>query len=165
MKQIFPDRYVFPVVFIVISALFSAGCAVVEKEPLLVTKVELIKIPASAYPKFSDDIGFDGLEHAIGQSLSYLKKIPIDREFRFGNELFTASHIVKSLERFRNYIQTKPSPQNLKQFIQSNYLVYQSVGSDRNGRVLFTGYYEPFLQGTLTKTQNTDFLYMLAPMI
>jgi membrane-bound lytic murein transglycosylase A len=56
-----------------------------------------------------------------------------------------------------NFIQTKPSIQDLKKVIQSNYLVYRSVGNGNPGQVFFTGYYEPSLEGSLE--QSTEYRF------
>jgi len=131
-----------PVIFLAIMfSLFFSGCAV--------KKYPITRLSPSFHPGFADDMLYDGLEHSILLSIKYLERIPSDRVFEFGNDSFTASHMIKSLEYFLSFIQAKPSQKDLKQFIKSNYLVYQSAGRDKRGEVLFTGYYEPFLQGSL----------------
>lgn len=157
MKSIGAGRYLRAVFVAMVSVLLSAGCAVKKMAPPVTEEAAVIRVSASLYPGFSDDMGYDGLETAIEQSLSYLKKIPSDTEFSFGNDVFTAAHMIKSLEHFRNYIHTKPSGRNLKEFIRSNYRVYRSAGRDKDQKVLFTGYYEPILQGTIDK--NTEYRF------
>ena len=125
----------------ILLALFFAGCAI--KHP-----VERLSL--SAYPDFTDDMLYDGLEHSILPSIEYLKRVPEDSLFKFGDDAYTASHMIISLEYFLDFIRAKPSKKDLKHFVQSNYLVYISTGRDRRGQVLFTGYYEPLLQGSLT---------------
>ncbi|MBW2640234.1 MAG: hypothetical protein JRE10_08770 [Deltaproteobacteria bacterium] len=115
--------------------------------PLLFTGCALFK--SSDYPEFSDDMDYDGLEHGILKSMLYLNKIPADRKFRFGEDVFDAAHMIRSMEHFLNFIQTKPSIPDLRKYIRSNCLVYRSVGSSNPGQVFFTGYYEPSLEGSL----------------
>jgi membrane-bound lytic murein transglycosylase A len=134
------------VIFILtlLSLFFLAGCAAKVQYPL-------ISLSPSSHPEFSDDMLFDGLEHSILKSIEYLKKISSDKTFKFGDDYFTASHMIRSFEYFLNFIQTKPKKKDLNHFIKSNYLVYQSSGGDSRKEVLFTGYYEPFFQGSLNK--------------
>jgi membrane-bound lytic murein transglycosylase A len=106
------------------------------------------------YPNFSDDLALEGLKHSILQSIAYLEKVPSDRVFHFGKDHFDTAHMVLSLSYFLDYIQSKPSTRDLKKFIRSNYLVYQSIGRDGNGEVLFTGYYEPHLRGSLEPSEE-----------
>jgi len=112
------------------------------------------RISAWSYPKFSDDMRFDALEYSISQSLSYLYKIPVDRQFVFENDRYTAQHMIRSLEYFLEYVQTRPSTSDLDKFIRSNYIVYRSVGRDGSGEVLYTGYYEPHLRGSLNPSKE-----------
>ena len=133
---------------ITLLSIFFAGCAAKVQYPL-------IRLSTSSHPKFSDDMFYDGLEHSILKSIEYLKKISSDRTFKFGDDNFTASHLIRSFEYFLSFIQTKPSKIDLDHFIKSNYLVYQSSGRDSRREVLFTGYYEPFLQGSLN--QNAEY--------
>jgi membrane-bound lytic murein transglycosylase A len=107
----------------------------------------LIRLEPSAYPNFSDDLDYDGLEHAIAQSSAYLQALPAGRELEFGRDRYTAGHILKTLQRFQSFIRVRPSGADLQNFICAYFLVYQSVGRDRKGEVLFTGYYEPQLKG------------------
>jgi membrane-bound lytic murein transglycosylase A len=153
MKPFF-KRYV-PLVLSVLSFfMFFVGCAVVQKAPIKRTDTALVRVRPSECPDFYDDMSYDGLAYAIRQSILYLKKIPEDRHFRFGEETFDTNHMITSLERFLGFISTKPSEQLLTKYIDTHYLVYSSIGDDNFGRMLFTGYYEPFLEGCLVKSDQ-----------
>ena len=80
------------------------------------------------YPDFSDDMCYTGLEHSILKSLSYLQKIPAEREFVFGRDRYDTGHMILSLQQFLSFIQTRPSARDLSEYIQANYKVYRSVG-------------------------------------
>jgi membrane-bound lytic murein transglycosylase A len=112
------------------------------------------RISSWSYPDFIDDMTYNDLEQSIIQSLSYLNKIPADRQFIFGEDQYDSEHMIKSLQHFLDYIQTRPSFQDLKEFIQSNYRIYRSVGRNGKGEVLYTGYYEPFLNGSLVRSEQ-----------
>ena len=107
----------------------------------------LVRIDPSAYPEFSDDLDPESLEQALGLSIGYLQTLPPSREFEFGGERYPAAHVLLSLQRFREFIRTRPSAPDLRKHIQAFYRVYQSVGRDPQREVLFTGYYEPLLRG------------------
>ena len=109
------------------------------------------------YPDFSDDMGYDGLENCIRQSISYLNRISPATEFRFGQDVFYTPHMIRSLEHFLEFIRTKPSIDQLARFIRDNYRVYTSIGSNDSKQVLFTGYYEPALEGSLKKDATYKF--------
>jgi membrane-bound lytic murein transglycosylase A len=115
------------------------------------------QISSWSHPDFLDDMTYNGLEHSILQSLSYLNKIPADRQFIFGEDQYNTEHMIKSLQHFLNYIQTRPPRQDLKGFIQSDYRIYRSVGRNGKGEVLYTGYYEPLLKGSLVRSEQYRF--------
>ena len=115
------------------------------------------KVSSWSLPEFTDDLRYDGLEHSILKSLSYLHKIPADREFVFGPDRYSTDHMIVSLEQFLDFIQTRPSQQDLNDFIHSNYRVYRSIGRDGRGEVLYTGYYEPHLRGSLLQSDGYQF--------
>jgi len=140
---------------VIIFILLISGCVPAVKPP---TKENAIKrISSWWYPDFSDDMTYDGVEHGILQSLSYLHKIPADRLFFFGKDRYTADHMIRSMQHFLDFIQTGPSPRELKEFIRSNYRIYRSVGRDGSGEVLYTGYYEPHLIGSSVQTAEYRF--------
>lgn len=143
MNHSFSIRLVAVFCLAALLSLFLTGCAL--------KKYPLEKLSVSSYPGFTDDMLYDGLEHGITQSIKYLKQLPSERIFKFGNDSFTALHMIMSFEYFLDFIREKPSAENLKSFIKSNYLVYRSIGRDQRGQVLFTGYYEPLLQGRLNQ--------------
>ena len=136
-------------------AVLIAGCPVPIKKPP--EELALVRKSTFAYPNFSDDLAFDGLEHSILKSIAYLQKVPADRSYQFGKDRFNAAHVMQSLQYFLDFIRTNPSSRELKKFIRSNYSVYQSIGRDQKGEVLFTGYYEPHLSGRLSPDEEFQF--------
>lgn len=157
MKPIFFIRYISIVLFFFFFSLIFAGCGIFKKRPPEIKKTALIRIDSSGYPDFFDDIDYDGLENCILQSISYLNRIPPTVEFRFGQDIFNTPHMIRSLDHFLNFIRTKPLKDELIRHINNNYLVYTSLGSDNRGKVLFTGYYEPVIEGRRKKDPEYSF--------
>jgi membrane-bound lytic murein transglycosylase A len=142
-------------VFATLFAIWLSGCAQRAKAPDQEAVME--RISSRSYPEFADDMTYDGLEHGLLKSLSYLQKIPIDRQFAFGDDHYTTGHMIRSLQYFLDYVQTRPATADLADFIRSNYLVYRSVGRNGHGEVLYTGYYEPDLRGSLSRSEDYRF--------
>jgi membrane-bound lytic murein transglycosylase A len=148
-------RFVF-FLFIISNIFFCvSGCQLFA--PRITDRPVLERIAPEAYPEFGDDLAYEGLEQSIRMSLSYLEKLPGDRVFQFGEDSFDCRHMIQSLEYFLQFIRTNPSKQELNTFIASNYLVYKSIANDQDDGVLFTGYYEPLLKGSLA--QSAEFPY------
>ena len=136
-------------------AVLLAGCPAPIKRPP--EELALVRKSAFSHPNFSDDLAFDGLEHSILKSMAYLQKVPADRGYQFGQDRIDAAHLMKSLQYFLDFIRTNPTRRELKKFIRSHYNVYQSIGRDQKGEVLFTGYYEPHLSGRLSPNEEFRF--------
>jgi membrane-bound lytic murein transglycosylase A len=135
--------------------IFIAGCAPRITKPA--KDYAMTRISTASYPKFMDDLEYNGLAFGIQQSLTYLNKIPPDRSFVFGEDRYDTNHMIRSLEYFLAYIQQRPTAREMRKFIHANFLVYQSTGRNRQGEVLYTGYYEPHLRGSLF--QSPEFPY------
>jgi membrane-bound lytic murein transglycosylase A len=140
-----------------LSLLLSIMCVVMAcmakkpASPISAPEPALIRLAPDQYPAFDDDMVLDGLIHGIDQSLAYLVKLPPDTSFKFGNDTYAHAHLVRSLTIFRTFIASGPTSSALSAFIHEHYRVYRSRGND-NGKVLFTGYYEPILRGSRMAT-------------
>ncbi|MFH1982817.1 MAG: MltA domain-containing protein [Pseudomonadota bacterium] len=142
---------------IALALIVLPSCTLAPRRPETVTaETTLIRLTASQYPKFSDDLDWDNLETAIGQSLTYLERLPGDTPFVFGPDTVTANHLAASLAHFRSFIRSRPDPASLQNFIADQYIVYRSIAGTE-GEMLFTGYYEPLLRGSLTQSPRYPF--------
>ncbi len=87
---------------------------------------------------FEDRIG---LIEAIDNSLSYLAKPSSEQFFPYGE--ITHDQAVASLRALRNVLERASTAKEFDEMILAEFDVYQSVGCDERGTVLFTGYYRP----------------------
>jgi membrane-bound lytic murein transglycosylase A len=145
-------RAMFRLLVTVFALTSLTGCGLFFKKPAITQKTSLIKLAPSDYPVFSDTYVFENLKESIQRSLDYFKRVPPDREYYFGSDTVSAQRMIATLQYFLNFVQTHPSQGQLTHFINSNFMVYQSVGSNRRHEVLFTGYFEPVIQGSLSKS-------------
>ena len=136
--------------FIVVALMgllaLTAGCPGPEKPPPV--RGPVFRVAEADLPRFTDDMFLDGLSDAVRQSLVYLNRVPEDRAFRFGDDAYPASHMIRSMERLLAFIARKPAMGEIDRFIRDHYRVYRSAGRETTGRVLFTGYFEPLLKGS-----------------
>ena len=143
------------IIAVVIAGIGSAwlsSCVQPPKPPAEGSIME--QISPENFPEFADDMIYDGLEHSIAMSLTYLDKLPADRPFDFGGDRYTTADLIRSLQFFLDFVQSRPDADKMRKFIMSNFLVYRSIGRDNKGEVLFTGYYEPHLRGSLLRTET-----------
>jgi len=140
---------------LMLTLLFSGCTKFIPPPPEI--RPFLKKLASPDYPVFTDDMLFDGLEHAIQQSLSYLHRIPSDKKFTFGNDVYDSEHMIRSMQHFLSFLKSKPTGMELNAFVRTNYLIYMPVDGKKTDAVLFTGYYEPFLEGSISK--NREYRY------
>lgn len=100
------------------------------------------------------------LEDAINNSLDYMAK-PSSTRF-FPIEGITHNQVKQSLKAFKDIIHSNMSPGQMNDVIKHKFDFYMSVGCDRKGTVLFTGYYTPIFNGSLEQTSR--FRYPLYKM-
>jgi membrane-bound lytic murein transglycosylase A len=93
-----------------------------------------------------DDLAFRDLGNAVRGSLDYYRKVPPNTVFIFGSDRVTALDMILTLQNFLLIVENGSlNDQEKAERIRNGFDLYQSVGSNSNGKVLFTGYYEPTL--------------------
>lgn len=137
------------------------GCSLFKAEPKKIGGSGLKKLSLRQYPEFKDDMDYNGLGAAIQESLAYLGKLPPDRTFRFDGDVYDTRHMIKTLTVFLHFLEAMPSKEALNTFIRSHFYVYTSRGGNKSREVLFTGYYEPALEGSAS--QSPAFPYPVFP--
>jgi membrane-bound lytic murein transglycosylase A len=168
------SRRTFALVALELAAVV-AGCGPNEKlsqwdpnskdygKPLPPGKLALRKITPDMYPDFG--LGFnnkDGLAEAIRNSIAYMHKPSSQKYYPYGD--ITHARALASLEHFLKVLQTANSPQALHQAVCNEFDVYQSVGCDDQGTVLYTGYYTPIFDGSRQRTETFKYpIYRCPP--
>jgi membrane-bound lytic murein transglycosylase A len=131
--------------------LFMGGCAVkIAKPPELLPPLVLIK--ADEFLSFADDLDQKPLELAIGRSLQYYDRLPEERVFHFGKSVYTVKELRESLLEFMEIIRSSDPDKIRERRIRDAFDVYKSADRSESERALFTGYYEPIIEGSFKKT-------------
>ncbi len=103
------------------------------------------------YPDFTGGWrDLDSLKAAIRSSLNYFSKASSKQYFPYGQ--ITHEQAVASLGEFLNLLDSGIRPEEINGLIVANFDVYESVGCDDQGTVLFTGYYTPIFDGSHEQT-------------
>ncbi|WP_457553062.1 murein transglycosylase A [Desulfobacula sp.] len=145
----------FWIFWIVVWVCFFSGCHPgIKKEMTQFSSLK--KLKPKNYPLFKDSLDFQGLTVSIDNSMLYFKKVPLKRTYYYGKQIYTASHMILSLETFKVFLEKKPSAKALNNYIKSRFIVYQAAGN-KEGEVLFTGYFEPTFEGRMEK--SAEFSY------
>ncbi|MGA2323732.1 MAG: MltA domain-containing protein [Sedimentisphaerales bacterium] len=154
---------------LVAIVLVAVGCQKPQRivapqydRPLAPGQLALRKITNPAeIPDFTDAChNLANLSTAIDNSLDYLKKPPSNRFYPYAD--ITHEQVVKSLTAFKDLLKSGLTGSQLNDAIRQKFDVYESVGCDDAGTVLFTGYYTPIFYGSTVKTAQFQYpLYSL----
>src|SRR5665648_98645 len=116
-------------------------------------------------PPLQDDMNSKSLITAATRHLHYLRTLPSDIVIRLGKELYSRDCLLESMETFLDILKQNPSPAEFDHAIRENFILYQASGRNngrdkaKNGEMLITGYYEPLMEGSLTR--NASFIHPL----
>ena len=139
--------------------LLVGGCTFFKKPPVVPAPPAqqkegppLATVIGSDLPDFRDDMDRESLARAVRKSLEYYARLPERTTYRMGDKRFTVRDMKESLEAFLEIVESGDSPAAIEKRVRETFDVYKASGSAPSGRVLFTGYYEPVLKGSLEKT-------------
>lgn len=102
---------------------------------------------------FRDDLDVDSLRSAIHQSASYLAKVPPGHIVGGHPRPLTAKEIVDSLSVFEKLLDQWSCPECLSREIGHRFELIPSSSEPQLSEVLFTGYYQPVVEGSLVPTE------------
>lgn len=105
------------------------------------------------------------LVSAIARSLQYLQTANAVAAYQnYQVAEIKRDRVFKSLKRFRELLLKTNSATEFHQAIEREFVLYQSVGKDNKGSVLFTAYYEPLYAASRVPTAEYRYpVYRLPP--
>jgi membrane-bound lytic murein transglycosylase A len=130
-------------------ALLAAGCPRPTRAPI--TRAEDALVAVSQPVELKDDGAPAALRVAIAESLTWLATRPPEDRFTFGPRQVTAGELRSALERLHSRLTDELSPEQLTARVLEQFEPLEAAGGE-DGRVLFTGYYEPTIEASLTRT-------------
>lgn len=95
------------------------------------------------------------LRAALAESILWLDVQAPDRAFVAGRRTVTAAEQAAGLRRVLALLADDPLPSVLAERLAAEFDVLEATGGD-DGRVLFTGYYEPVIEASLTRAPGYD---------
>lgn len=105
-------------------------------------------------PEFADDMDLSSLEGAVEKSLRYYKRSAGKGPVRMESDWVNVEDLKDSLVALREILRSSAPGDERQSRIRETFDVYRSVGSDGDSTVLFTGYFESVLRGSLTQTDR-----------
>ena len=102
---------------------------------------------------------------SINHSLLYLRTPKAKADYQdYPITGITRERVYSSLIRFRELLQNAKTPTELQAAVEKEFVFYQASGTDNQGTVHFTGYFEPVYQGSRVPTAEYAYpLYAKPP--
>lgn len=120
-------------------------------------------VASDEVPLLIDDLDINSLLQAIERSLSHFNKLPERDIYFLGTRKCTVKDMKETLADFRDIMRGNGSDRAKEERIRERFDFYRSSGDDGKGRVLFTGYYEPVLDGSWKKTEKYHYPLYRSP--
>ncbi|MFH1729443.1 MAG: MltA domain-containing protein [Pseudomonadota bacterium] len=120
----------------------------------ILDKENLYSVSEIFQPAFNDDSDIKGLEEALKRQVEYFEKVDLKNTPQIDHPAFSPEKIKETINKFYNFILSKPTSDDFNKFIKDNFKVYKAKGSGIFQKILFTGYYTPLIKGSLKKTSK-----------
>lgn len=136
----------------IIFFLFLSSCHPIREEKAPNLKKAIIPVRLF-YPDFSDDMDKDSMISSLERNMEYLIKKKADYCFQYGPDSFTNQQVINTHRYFLQILRTIEDGTELARHIRKHFKIYRARGRGWNRRVLFTGYFEPIFEGSLTPNE------------
>ena len=104
-------------------------------------------------PVFSDSFpAREPLVKAAKKSLAYLARQEGARYVRIGGRDYGAAILADSIRELLDILALAKSPEQLNALVRDRFDVFQSAGSDGQGKVVFSSYYQPILPASVQRS-------------
>jgi membrane-bound lytic murein transglycosylase A len=125
--------------------------------------LSLVRLPADQIPLFADDMDLATLDAALQKSLDFYSRTAGEGGRLMGDRVVTLQDLRESIAALRAILQLNENEQLRQAKIRESFDVYRSTGLDGKNTVTFTGYFEPIMNGSVTKTERYKYPIYRAP--
>jgi membrane-bound lytic murein transglycosylase A len=146
-------KYLLKIFLIMIITVSFSGCMRTVHKSSLKPFESFVSVKAADID-FGDDLEPASLEGAIDHSIRFYEGAGRNKLFQIGDRLIDSRQLKETLTAFRTVVRKAEDNKDLRKRISAQFDVYRITGSDSYGNVLFTGYYEPLLEGSLKRTEK-----------
>lgn len=125
----------------------------------------LRRLDVSQWPPIIDDLDARSLARAAEKSLKYLERLRGEKRFyKVGDVEVGQGLLAETVRAVVDAARETKDPAELEARLKREFDLYESIGSDGAGRVLFTSYYQPVLAGSLKPSKKYAYpLYRKPP--
>jgi membrane-bound lytic murein transglycosylase A len=141
---------------VLLPVLFMATCAPIKEMP----RKEYPRGPAPvvSVPEAVelDDLDLASLEKAVALSIQFYEKSGSKESYCLRGQCYSSREMIAGLEQFLKIMRRDMLPEEKEQVIRDEFILARAAAdkAGAEGKVLFTGYFEPILEGSRTKTDR-----------
>lgn len=146
-----PPRALAGAVVLVLLVVLLASCTRIWKVHVTDPSEALLLLESWEVPNIRDDLDRGSLRLAVERSLLYLRRVPPGRTFRYGPMRVRAEDVRATLRAFLSVMEESRTQEEFRGRMEREFIWFRAAGSDVFRTVLFTGYYEPLLEGSLRR--------------
>jgi membrane-bound lytic murein transglycosylase A len=135
-----------PLIFLpTLLSILVTGCLPLRSAKTTFQKTE-------SYSSFQDKDNRESIKKAVARSHEVLKKLDPEKEVQLGSQSLTITDLRETLNAFRTILAHAQNDEELHDQIRQHFELYEVPEP-----VLFTGYYEPLIQGNLVQSDRFRF--------
>ncbi len=131
-----------------------AACKLIVLPLVILVLLSGCAVPVAPPVIIGDDLEVESLRAAIRQSGVYLDKLAPDRVVGEAPRRVTAGELQAALRAFERLLIHWPCPACLARELAARFELVPSSADAELSEVLFTGYYQPVIAGSLTQTDE-----------
>ena len=145
---------------ILLPAFLLAGCAPISEMPREQSRSGQLPFDSVEEAGKMDDLDLHSLGKAVALSIQYYEKVGAKGSYCLGEKCYSSREMIDGLKKFLRIMRQEDMMAEEKERKIREEFVLVRVGSTAGngagveGDVLFTGYFEPILEGSLTKTER-----------
>jgi len=145
------------IIFLILfPALFLAGCAPISERPREESRGGQAPFASVQEGGQMDDLDLDSLEKAIALSIQYYEKAGSNGSYCLPDQCYSSREMIDGLKKFLRIMRRDTTPEEKERKIREEFILVRAAANrdGAGGNVVFTGYFEPILDGSRTKTDR-----------
>ena len=143
------------IIFLILfQAFFGAGCVPISENPPEKSQSDQNTFTSVQNLRQIDDFDYDSLEKAVALSIHYYEKEGSKGSYCLQDLCYSSQEMIDGLEKFLRIIRRNMTMEEVERTIRDEFIFVRAGTARADRNVLFTGYFEPILEGSLTKTDR-----------
>ena len=144
------------IIFLILfPAFLLAGCAPISEMPREESRDGHTLFASIPEARQLDDLDLDSLEKAVALSIQYYEKAGSKGSHCLREQCYSSREMIDGLEKFLKIMRRDMPPEEVERTIRDEFvLVKAGDTAEVEGNVLVTGYFEPIMEGSRTRTDR-----------